>query len=193
MAVTAQWCFSIEFRDAKGQTRKVTFCWLGNDTTARAAAGDMAAATAGLIPLLQALSNAHVQSENNFIPATSTDQSGLVYGSTGEYQSVAQQARLYYETVDPAGDPSPVASITIPAPKASIFKADLITVDPANTAIVALNNYIIVPAPVTGGAGACNRAGLQFATFVGGVFVGRKLTRKWNRYTYDPTLTIRGI
>lgn len=192
MAVLNQWCVSFTFRDAKGQTRRITLCYQADLATEILDAQNMANAVDNTVVALQALSNAHVQSPSDFFGG-GTKQSGVVYGTAAQYQSVATQAKLYYLTTDPAGDPVNVATVTIPAPISSIFEADGITVNPANTNVVALNTALGVGSTPSTAVVACNRSGLYFASFVGGVLVGKKLSRKWTKYTKDPTLTIAGI
>jgi hypothetical protein len=195
MAVNGQWCISIEYRDAKGQTRKVTICWFANGAAVGTLQQDYFNATAAAIPLLQALSNAHVQSLDNPTPTAPDQYRGYTWGSTGDYQSVAQQAVLSYTTVDDTNAPqAAICRLTIPAPKASIFLPDLVTVDPANADVIALNAQILAGAvPVTNAAVLSTKSLLIAKTFIGGVFVGRKLTRRFNKFTYNPELTVRGI
>jgi hypothetical protein len=192
MAVLAQWCVSITFRDAKGQTRRVTVCLQTDDTTSALDANLLASGVSNVVNALQTVSNAHVQSEANFYGGGSA-QSGFTYGSTGNYQSVSQQAVLYFITANPDGDPTPVGSITIPAPKAEIFEADLVTVNPANADIVTLISALNIAGSTATGYIACTKSGLLYSTFVGGVLRGKKLSRRWTKFTKDPTLTIAGI
>lgn len=191
MAVTAQWCLSFTFRDSKGQTRKITLCYSGEN----AAAGPLQAyaidSSQQVVPLLQALSNAHVQQGLNLDGGSA--QLGVTWGTAAEYQSVSQQAKLYYTTTDQAGVPQGSSSITIPAPKASIFLADGVTVDPGNAAVLALNAVVLTPAPLAATWGLATKTNDQFNTFIGGVLIGKKLSRKWTKFTYNPELTVRGI
>lgn len=191
MAVTAQWCLSFTFRDSKGQTRKITLCYTGEN----AAAGPLQAyaidSSQQVVPLLQALTNAHVQQGLNLDGGNA--QLGVTWGTAAEYQSVSQQAKLYYTTTNAVGVPQGSSAITIPAPLASLFLADGVTIDPTNAAILALNAVVLTPAPVSGSWGLATKNGDQFNTFIGGVLVGKKLTRKFNKYTYNPELTVRGI
>jgi hypothetical protein len=194
MAVLAQWCIAFSFRDAKGQTRHITICFTTDQGTNATDASVLTFSVQGVVNALQACSNAHVQSEINIFPTTPGQQSGVTWGAAAEYQSVAQQARLYYLSSDPSGDPAPTSSITIPAPLASIFEADGVTVNPGNANIVALNTALAVGGLTSGSTAVmCTRSGLVASSFVGGIFLGKKLSRKWTRYTKDPTLTIAGI
>lgn len=185
-----QWCVGFTFRDAKGQTRRITICYTTSETSGVSAA--MVNQVDGLVTTLQTLTNAHVTCESAFQVGGSA-QSGVTYGTAADYQSVADQVKLYYLTVDPEGDPSPTAQISIPAPKASIFEADGVTVNPTNTLVAGLNTQLNVGAAVATNVVGCSRNGLPFATFIGGVRVGKKLTRRFTKYTLDPTLSIAGI
>jgi hypothetical protein len=201
MAVKASWCLSYSWRDAKGQTRKITLCYDAASVAGGTAqeAAYLANSSFATVIALQACSNAHVQQEINYLTGGSS-QSGITYGATGLYQSVSQQAHLTFLTVDPSGDPSPVGTLTIPAPLATggdhgfgIFKADLVTVDPTCSEIVALIAALINAVPVTEGFSLATKSGLQYTTLVGGIYLGKKLSRRWNKFTKDPTLTIAGI
>lgn len=191
MAVTAQWCLSFTFRDAKGQTRKITLCYNAEGAANSNLQSYAIDSAQQVVPVLQALSNAHVQQELNL--GGGAAQAGVTWGTAANYQSVATQARLYYLTSDPGGDPSPTATITIPAPVASLFLADGVTVDPTNTAIAAFNAVALTPPPLTNTWGLATKSGLQYTTFIGGILIGKKLSRKWTKYTYNPELTVRGI
>lgn len=198
MAVLAQWCVRFTFRDAKGQTRSVTVCFQTDGTNNAANAAQLLDGVQSLQIALAACTNAHVQSEANVFGAGAT-QSGVTWGATGDYQSVSQQARLYWVTADPSGDPAPAGTLTIPAPLATggdhgngIFLADRVTVDPNCTQILALVAQVNPGSTATNPV-VCTRSGLLYTTFVGGKFLGRPITRKFNKYTFDGTLTVRGV
>lgn len=188
-----EYCVKFTFRDAKGQTRSIRICYSSDQDSTVNIGGQMIDQVISTVPLLQACTNAHVQCEAAVTLGAA--QSGVTWGSTGDYQSVSTQLKLYYLTVDPTGDPAPTAAITIPAPKTSLFLADLVTVNPENAAIVALNGAagLNVGGLNTAGVVSCSGNGLLFSTFVGGVMQGKKLSRRWSRYTKDPTLTYAGI
>lgn len=187
-------CFTITWRDAKGQTRKTRIC-IDVDTgiTGPPSSNDLlAGAVANIVTALQACSNAHVQAEANWATG-GIAQSGVTYGATGEYQTVSQQARLFYLTVNPGGDPSPSSFITIPAPKSVIFESDLITINPTHADITALNTALNIGGSIASAPVAATASGLLLSTFVGGVLIGRRVTKRFTRYTKDPTLSIAGI
>lgn len=192
MSILAQWCVKFTFRDAKGQTRSITLCFQTEQATAALNANELASAVSNLVTALQACSNAHVQTEANFYSGGS-GQAGVTYGSTGNYQSVMQQLRLTFLTTDPAGDPNPSATLTIPAPLSTLFEADLVTVNIAATPIANLVTALNLAGTITTGYVACTKSGLLYTTLIGGTLINKKLSRKWTRYTKDPTLTIAGI
>lgn len=190
-SVLAQWCVKFTFRDAKGQTRSIQICYQADNASASSNAESFAFYVAETVTNLQALSNAHVSAEANF-QGGGAAQSGLVYGTAATYQSVSQQAKLVFLTTDPAGDPSNVGQISIPAPIESIFLADGITVNPANTNVAALVTTLTTAGTATAAQG-CTKSGLLLTSLVGGTLVGKKLSRKWTKFTKDPTLTYSGI
>lgn len=195
MAVQANWCVSFSFRDSKGQVRKITLCYNAEAVASNNLYADFMGATAATVPLLQALSNAHVQSSYDPLPTNPNEYRGYSYGTSSEYQSVAQQAVLSYTLVDNAGiAQAGTGRVTIPAPKLSIFLADGITVDPTNAAVVAFSATLTAASyPLTNAAGLATRDSLLYGNLVGGVFIGRKISRKMNKFVYNPELTVRGI
>lgn len=184
-------CVSVQFRDAKGQVRKFKVC-IGTGEDATAFETDYPVRLEAIIAAMQNMSNAHVQSEANWL-AGGTAQSGFTYGSTGQFQSVNDVARLYYTTAAPAGDQEGLATVSIAAPKAAIFEADLITVNPTQTQVVALNTALVVGNDGSAAAVAASGSGLFLASFIGGIRLPRKPIRRWTKFTKDPTLSIAGI
>lgn len=191
MAVLAQWCIRFTFRDAKGQTRHITLCYESDGASNGANFTALQSAASATVTALQGASNAWCQSES--VISGGTSQSGLTYGATGQFQSVADQARLYFNTTNPAGDPSAIGVVTIPAPKAAIFEADLVTVNPTNSLVVALTTALNVGGSTGTAAVACTASGFVFTSLIGGVRITKKLSRRWSKFTKDPTLTIAGI
>lgn len=105
------------------------------------------------------------------------------HASGGAYESVIEKAVLVFQ--DAAGQ---LHRFEVPAPKIAIFKADKVTVDPANGLVV---TFIGLMASGTFGVSATvvSRQDIPLANFMGGVFRGRKLRRRLNILVLEPDLT----
>lgn len=190
MAVLSEWCIKFTFRDAKGQTRSIKICYASDAASIAANAAAFQTAIAATQTALANMSNAHVSSEA--LLNGNANQRGVTYGTSAEYNSVADQAHLYYLTLGANSDQGK-GTLTIPAPKAAIFEADQVTVNPGNALVTALNVALNIGGDDTAGAVAVGPLGYEYETFVGGLRIARKVTRKFNKYTKDPTLTIAGV
>jgi hypothetical protein len=105
-----------------------------------------------------------------------------VYGSNAVFSTIEDKAAFTF--VDNAGV---VHRFQIPAPKDAIFLADGETVDPANGLVTAF-----VTAMTTAGAGPSffsSTAGNAITFFAAGVRVRRKIRRKINIFTLNPSLS----
>lgn len=135
---------------------------------------------------LESVSNARIVQVSEGLVTPLTPAPAL----TGAYPSVVQLAVCTY-----LDSGSSQGTIRVPAPLRSIFLADGITVDPTNADVVALGAQIMTPTyPIpTNGAAVSTRDGLLYSNLIGGVFIGRKISRKMNKFVYNPELTVRGI
>jgi len=154
----------IRFRDAKGNTAKMTV---------KIGDADHATTVADLNTLvghLAAASNAHVQSgldtTNNF-----------TYGTNAEFPNVEDKAVLTFK--DASGG---LHRFAIPAPKLAIFDTDGETIKPSVTAIA---NVITDFQTFVYASNTATSA----LVYVGGFRQRRKLHRKITIFTLDPTLT----
>lgn len=170
---------TVTMRDAKGFTSTVKFYI---SIVGTATASDARTLATVVVPEIAALSNAAFQSANGPYSALGVAQYGT-HASGGAYESVQQKVRLVFQ--DASGG---LHRMEIPAPLVSIFLADKITVDPANTAVASLVSIANPTAPVNA-AFVSTRSGQYLANFMGGIYVGRKRHRKENILTLTPSLT----
>jgi len=158
---------NVTFRDAKGNTSRMSFFVDG------ATAALQATAAVAVITPLQALSNAIISSTSG--PATGVPTE-VVYGTAADYQSVEDKAIMTFQTS--TGD---IHRFQVPAPLASIFLADGETVDPANTLVVAYNSAV--------NANVTDRHGSLLAFGANGTRIRRKMHRRFNIFTKNPSLS----
>ena len=103
-------------------------------------------------------------------------------GTQATFGSIEDKALLTYVSADGV-----IHRFQLPAPKDAIFLADKMTVDVANTNIVALNSVIL-------NAGAhpyflSSRGQSPINTFIGGVRIRRRNQRRINIFTRNPDET----
>jgi len=168
------------FRDAKGFTARVSFyaSFVGTAT-----ANDVRTLMTVIGPLITPLTNAALQAANGPWSELGPAQYGA-HATGGAYESVQEKAQFVFQ--DSSGT---LHRFQIPAPKVSIFLADKITVDPANTDVAAfVTGFANATAP-TNAAFFSSRGGQYMSNFMGGIFVGRKRRRKTNILTLTPGLT----
>lgn len=175
-------------RTIKGWSVRVRICF--SVTPAEGSAStlwqDYAGVTDAMATLINALTDA------TFIPlgigrfTTTSD-----YGASGETDNAEDTAVFTFATAT-----GTVAKVSIPAPKDTIFLADNMTVDPANTDVAAFVTALLSGTPETGGAAGfygATKAGASFSLFLGGLRVRRKTRRKLNIWVRNPELTAPGI
>lgn len=155
------------FRDAKGQIARMRVLIGG------ASGAAVLTAYNTLQTDLQAVSNAHVHQ-------TAAPDRDFTYGSTGEFQNAVDKAVLTFR--DEWGS---LHRYMLPAPKAVIFKADLETVDPTQTDMETLITFF------QASVYAHSTATAPLA-YVGGVRGRKKMIRRFNIWTLDPTLGFEG-
>lgn len=188
--VLSQWCVKFTFRDSKGQTRSIQICYESDLASIGANAAAFQTINDSVYTALAAMSNAHVTQKDLLNGVL--NQRGVTYGTAAEYNSVSDQAWLYYLSQDQAGNQGK-STIVIPAPVSSIFEADQVTVNPASGLVTALNTALNVGGVATSAPVTMGPWDFELTSFVGGVRKGRKLSRRWTKFTKDPTLTIAGI
>lgn len=166
-------------RDAKGNMARVRMFL---DFGASGAGADVDGAVAQMATNIQALSNAAI----NTVQGGHVTQYGLAqYGThlTGNsYESVVEKAVMVFS--DAAGL---LHHFLIPAPKVAIFKADKVTVDPANTNVATFSAFVI--ATTAHGAFWCSQSDVALQTFEGGYFRAYKLRKRLNVFVLEPDLT----
>lgn len=167
MAVHAQ-RESVTYRDAKGNTGRVSF-FVDGGTSANAAS----TAAGTVITAMNALTNAVLQSA---VGPSLVVQQEVVYGTNATFASVEDKAVFTFQTA--TGD---LHRFQIPAPISSIFLADGETVDPANTAVVTFVSAVIANCL------SRNNQVLGFGAF--GVRQRRKIRRKLSIFTKNPALS----
>jgi hypothetical protein len=169
----------VTFRDAKGNTSPMRFF---ANTAAATPNFSVSAETffTALVPLIKALTNAAVQSAIGPFTEYGVAQYG-VHNTGGAYESVVEKAVFVFQ--DNSGQ---LHRFQVPAPKVSIFKADKVTVDPANTDVAAFNTFMTTPD--ANGVFIVSRQNVALANFMGGIFAGRKLRRRVNILVLEPDL-----
>jgi hypothetical protein len=105
-----------------------------------------------------------------------------VLGTQADFGSIEDKATLTY--VDAAGS---IHRYQVPAPKASIFYADEMTINPLNSLVIAFNTVFL-------NAGAntyfvASRGGSAITEFIGGVRVRRRNQRRVSIFTRNPAET----
>jgi hypothetical protein len=154
---------SFTFRDSQGRTSLMKVFRL---TTLAAGQDDLIAGAAADTTAIAALSNAHV---TNSVAAPAS----ITYGANAEFPSAQDKATFVFVTATGARHVYQVG-----APKLAIFKADGITVDVANTAVLAFVAIAL--------AGFTDRSGNLMTTFVGGLRLRKKLPRRTNLFVLAP-------
>lgn len=163
---------TLGYVDAKGEQARVRF-YTSWDTLAHGEA-----LVGSYASLLNALTNAaNFSAPGGFGFLTSSGQ----YGTAAAYESVTDKAVMTF--IDSAGQ---IHRFTIPAPKSGIFMADGITVNAGNTDV---SNWVTL---VTNDAAAAyfisTRAGLQFASFAGGLRTKKPNIRRISIFTLSSDL-----
>lgn len=168
---------TLTYRDAKGNTSHQKFYIDQGGATLIQIQTDMAA----FITAFSALSNAALQSATGIVPIYGVAQYGT-HATGGAYESVIDKAVMVYQ--DTAGT---LHRYEVPAPKIAIFKNDKITVDPANSLVVAFN--ALMAAAWANGETVCSRQDLPLANYMGGFYKARKIRRRLNVLVLQPDLT----
>lgn len=170
---------SFSYRDNKGNVARVTMFASIQGT---AVATDVRTLMVSIGGLITPLTWAALQSANGPWSEYGVAQYGA-HNSGGAYESVIDKAVLVFQ--DAAGT---LHRYEIPAPKVSIFKADKITVDPANTDVAALI-AAMSGTPGTNSAFVTSRSGNFLANYMGGFYKARKIRRRLNVLVLQPDLT----
>jgi len=159
---------AVTFRDAKGNTARVSFFVDSGGT-----AITQHAAAAAVITAMEALSNAIVQAYKG--PATNPSIA-VVYGANATFASIEDKAIFTFLTADGS-----THRYQIPAPLEAIFLADGETVDPSNTAVTAFTSAVV--------ANTVGRTGTAITFGAFGTRIRRKMRRRINIFTKDPSLS----
>lgn len=171
MPIDPQRC-TATFRDAKGNTSKITF-FVDGSVSANAAATAMSNVLAATTPL----TNAVLQSATGpFLVA----QQEVVYGTNSTYATIEDKAVFTFQTATGA-----LHRPQIPAPKAALFQADGETIDNSNALVIAYVAEII--------ADTVTRDGEAIGFGANGTRVRRKTHRRFGNFTKNPALTGPGV
>lgn len=162
--------YSVTFRDSKNQTASMRWFQLSTLTIAVQLSNSQA-----VLADVAALTNASVVLNQN------TGAAAPVAGASADYENVEDKAVFVFQTAAGA-----IHRYQIPAPLASIFLADGETIDFTNGAVAAF-----VARMVNGNT--VSRDGDPIASAVGGTRLRRKLQRKFNIRTRNPTLSGQGL
>lgn len=165
------------FRDAKGNTSTMKFFLDFTATTVESASTSAGTILSALTPL----TNAAVQS----LHGPATEYGVAQYGAhvaNGAYESIIEKAVMVFQ--DASGQ---LHRFQVPAPKVSIFKADKVTVDPANASVMAF--IAAITGLLTAGVFVCTRQDIGFSNYMGGVYRSAKLRRRLNILVLEPDLT----
>lgn len=165
-------------RDARGQTGRVGgwVTWLDTSLTTR---GDATLLAQSLAQQLVVMSNGQVieytgMAGEYFQP--------FQYGSAAQFQNAEDKARLIFVTATGVK-----VRFEVPAPKQSLFLADLETVDPANADLM---TFISTATSVSAnGNFASTRGGQAIVSFVAGQRIRRPFQRKTTIWTLTPDET----
>jgi hypothetical protein len=158
---------SYTFRDAKGNTARVSFYVTGATATLQATAAN------NIFVTLTPLTNAAFQSSSGPETAAPTE---VIYGTNSEYANAEDKAIFTFQAANGS-----IHRLQVPAPIAAIFQADGETVDPANAAVVAFVAAFI--------ANAVTSAGGAIGFGANGTRIRRKMHRRFSIFTKDPALT----
>lgn len=142
-------------RDGQGRTSNVKFWWSFMDETT------IAPTVSVLKADLQALTSGQVWSYIDVPPDI------IPRPASTQYVSAQDKAELVFQDSKAA-----FHRLQVPAPLLALFAADQITVNPANAALVTF-----VAAMLTG---ASSSAGTPYTSFVGGIYIRRKLPRRFS-------------
>lgn len=166
---------SFGFRDAKGNTARMSFYIYYDSAEATNAAGSIGS---GLSSAVFALTNAAFA--NAYGPYAQVVTAS--YGTNATFASVEDKAMLTFQAVDGS-----LHRFNVPAPKSAIFLSDAETVNPANALVLALQTALHA---TSGAAAASTRGGVLFgaSSFIGGIRQRRKTRRKVNIYTLSAGL-----
>ena len=165
-------CTSI-WRDCKGLTGAVK--WYLNEALLATAQAD----TLNVFGLIDAITNAGVVNVRGPGPHA---MGTLNYGTAAQYADIEDKALLLFE--DAAGK---YHRYLIPAPIEAMFLADGITIDKTQAAMASLITGWTVTYPV------CGIDGSILTTYIGGWLRRKRLRRRYNLLTLDPTLTVPAI
>lgn len=158
----------VTYRDAKGNTARVSF-FVANTGTLTS----QSAAASAVITAMDPLTNAARQSNTG--PATEGAQE-VVYGTNANYGSVEDKAVFVFQSATGA-----IHRFQIPAPVAAIFLPDGETIDPGNALVGAFATAVT--------ANATSRAGdpITFGSGLG-TRIRRKMHRRLTIFVKDPSL-----
>ncbi|MBV9720277.1 MAG: hypothetical protein JOZ77_13265 [Candidatus Eremiobacteraeota bacterium] len=173
-------------RTIKGWSVRVRVCF--SVTPAESGASTFSADVETLATDMAGTMNA--LSDVTFVPlGGSNPVQNTVYGAAGVYADAEDSAVFSFLTSN-----GTVAKISIPAPKASIFLADGMTVDPSNANVSAFVGALTGGGPggLSGFWGA-TKSGASYQAFLGAVRVRHRTRRKMNIFIKDPNLTIPAI
>ena len=179
-------------RTIKGWTVRVRICIsITAAQVANAATLGLAilASNTTFATLLDAVSDA------TFQPLGTSVQAVRAFGATGSVDNAEDSVGLSFATTQGG-----IAKVSIPAPKAVIFLADNMTVDPAQADVAALVSELLtcvefndVSATAGSTAIASTSSGAEFAEFLGGLRIRRRTRRKYNIWVRSPGLDTPGI
>lgn len=152
--------YHINFRDAKGYIGRMRF-FITEDDAAVGFPADMVNLADTAAGVIQALTNAAFQSDSGL---SSISVQGLVYGTNAEYRGEWMKAVYTFSTAN--GD---IARFKVPAPKASQFDTDGITVKNDGSVAIVVAFVNLIKNTAAGPAFFSNRDGEGFAHFEGGI------------------------
>lgn len=159
----------VTFRDAKGNTARVKYNVTGANPTA------LSTAAQAIFTPLVALSTLAVQTSRG---AFTTHLTANTYPSpVAQYPNVEDKAVFTFGTV--VGS---LHRIKVPGPLASIFLADLETIDPANAAVTAFTTAFT--------SNALDSDGNGIVFFIGGTRTRVKARKRLNIFVLTPSLTV---
>ena len=168
---------TLKFRDAKGLTASVKF--ILDEATLAAAVTDSQALTAAAA----ALSECYLQSVRG--PAAQAE--GLMErGTAATYGTAEDKVMLMYQDVVGSYHRYQIPGPNLNAGGAPLLLADNYTVDATNAAVVAFN-ALMVAGPVR------SLSAFALSSFIGGWIRRKKLKRRLNGITLDPTLTVPAL
>lgn len=166
--------YNTTYVDAKGNNARFSF-YVNADTAARA----FGFGPNAFLPLVDVLTNA---ARNGTSGGFGELHLPGVYGTQATFGSIEDKAN--FTLVDQAGL---IHHYQIPAPKSAIFLADQETVNIAQTDVAAFIAYILSVGP--NGEFISTKGGEAFGSVVGGIRIRRKIHRRINIFTKNPTET----